>query len=255
MVTILAPPLYLRDPQCLETETRVLGCDERGIVVSDALVFPGCEECPADFAEIEHAGRWLPILAAHLRPSGQHLAILDVVCADETVRVRVDRRRRNAVGRLHSAMHAAEGLLQEHFPEVAVLSAWIANDTARIDLEAAKPEALPSTMFEVWLNERLQRDLAISSTLLSPDEYANLKGDEAPARLPRSGLDRLLRVVEIEGLHRQICDGPHVSFTGECGPIQAKIGHRVGRLARLELTLAPQRTNSWPNISSHSCHR
>lgn len=244
--------LYLDYPPCSVAEIRVLRTTPTGPVVEEALVFGGSAECPSDLSDVEWRGETYLVSSAQLLRDGQHLECSISPEVGETVIVRVDRAQRQAVCQAHTALHAAQGLLSEHFSKLDISDARVVEGKGRIEIRHVDDHTRAAlSAFEFWLNEKLQRDLAVRSSLMPIDQLDGMNIDTCPS-MPPAAFEGQIRVVEIEGLHRQVCTGPHLALTGDCGSVRIQLQSNPGRCGGLIMTLETSAApvGARPNVAS-----
>ncbi len=144
------------------------------------------------------------------------------------VEAAVDPRFRELMTQLHTGTHVLNALVFLEFHGALVTGAQLnADGTARMDfdLPEAKNDRLRSSL-EAAINDVIRQDL--------PVRYAYVPAGDAAAEpgvirnrsvAPPPDADGLVRVVEIAGLDRQACGGPHnrrvyIGLGGAGTPVQ-----------------------------------
>ncbi len=135
----------------------------------------------------------------------------------DDVRLSVERARRIATQRNHTATHllhrALRDVLGEHAEQAGSL---VAPDRLRFDFShgrALSPAEL--TEVERRINERILQDLPV---LTRETTYEAARREGAMALFGEKYGDRV-RVVEVQGYSKELCGGTHVDRTGEIGSL------------------------------------
>ncbi len=197
---------------------------ESGGQVGDA----GRLEGPRGVVEVADTVRPVRGVTAHLgRLSEGELAEGDAVVAV------VDRARRDDIRRNHTATHllhhALQTVLGDHAQQRGSL---VAPDRLRFDfahLKALTPAELEA--IEADVNARIRDDAAVAAAEMAMAEAR----ERGATMLFGEKYGDVVRVVEVEGVSRELCGGTHVARTGEIGSFMVTAEQSVGSgLRRIE---------------------
>lgn len=149
---------------------------------------------------------------------------------------RIDRSRRQAIARAHTATHLVHKALHEHVGEHATQAGSL-NAPSRLRFDFRSPSAVPNEVMseiEARVNDRLQDDLEVTDSVMSLDT-ARAKGAMA---LFGEKYGNEVRVVSIgDGWSLELCGGTHVKRSGELGLVtllsESAIGSGVRRVDAL----------------------
>ncbi|RME70269.1 MAG: alanine--tRNA ligase [Verrucomicrobia bacterium] len=137
--------------------------------------------------------------------------------AGATARLAVDRERRRAISRHHSATHLIHWALREVLgTHVRQAGASKTPERLRFDFshfEQVQPEQLRTI-------ERLVNERVIDNARVEAYETEFDKRPEGTLAFFGEKYGRIVRVVDIGGYSRELCGGTHVSTTGEIGPVK-----------------------------------
>ncbi|MDO5644927.1 MAG: alanine--tRNA ligase [Dermabacter sp.] len=158
------------------------------------------------------------------------------VAAGESAVATIDRERRTAIAKAHTATHMVHEALREELGESAV-QAGSENSPGRMRFDFRFPSAVPTTSLEQVegrVNLLLQDNLEVTDQQMPIDE-ARAIGAQA---LFGEKYGDVVRVVSIGGdWSRELCGGTHVASTGTLGSVQllseASIGSGVRRVDAL----------------------
>ena len=151
------------------------------------------------------------------------------------VRVRVDRHRREAVARSHTATHVLHGVLREVLGDhVTQAGSLVAPDRLRFDFthfQALDDGEIQE--IESRVNARILEGRAVAERRMSYDEARQ----EGAIALFGEKYEEDVRVVEIDRLSRELCGGTHVGTTGQIGLFallsEASVGAGMRRIEAL----------------------
>ena len=245
------PPTEFVGYEELEVETTVTGLAAGGRLLREATPEDGevrllLARTPfyaesggqvADTGVIEgRLGRAEVTRAFHL-PDGRTVVVARVtegrLTEGDPVRAAVDRERRLATARNHTATHLLHRALREVLGEHAVQSgSLVAPDRLRFDFAHFGP-LTPSELeaVEGIVNDAVLACRPVRATVCS---YREAVAGGAVALFGEKYGERV-RVVEIDGVSRELCGGTHVSVTGEVGPFRILSESGIGSgLRRIE---------------------
>jgi alanyl-tRNA synthetase len=134
----------------------------------------------------------------------------------QTVTVRVDDERRDAIRRNHTATHLLHAALRQVLgSHVKQAGSLVAPDRLRFDFQHYAPVA-PGELAEIErrVNEQIYRNTPVETQVMPTDE-AIAQG--AMALFGEKYGDRV-RVVSVPGFSRELCGGTHCRATGDIGP-------------------------------------
>lgn len=220
--------LYLSDAYEYGCDARVIDTDTddegRSVVELDRTVmYATGGGQPHDLGTID--GR--EVVGVH-HDRADHDRILHVLApgaeppqVGETVRVELDRSRRHALMRTHTAMHILCGVMwRDH--GVVVTGGNMEPLSGRLDFEFPNPPEGFAGDLEAALNREVRADRAITVSFLPRAEAIE---DESLIRTKVSLIPESVeqvRVVDIEGLDRQADGGTHVASTAEVGSLRVE---------------------------------
>ncbi|MDU0967787.1 MAG: alanine--tRNA ligase [Actinomycetaceae bacterium] len=155
---------------------------------------------------------------------------------DDVVEAHVDRERRLAIARAHTATHMVHKALHEHLGEQAT-QAGSENSPSRLRFDFRHGQQIPGDIMdaiEQRVNERLAGDLQVTDSQMPIDE-ARASGAMA---LFGEKYGDVVRVVDIgDGWSRELCAGTHVPSTGHVGRIavlgESSVGSGLRRIEAL----------------------
>ena len=223
--------LYAGDAYRREFAARVVAADpERGAVALSATAFfPGGGGQPADTGSLACEGAELRVTGARAQAGVVwHLVEGELPEPGAPVAGAIDWERRHLLMRVHTALHLVNGVLWLAHG-VQVTGARVGAGEGRADFDLASMSADLGREVEERVNERVERDHPIVTTLVPRAE-----ADRDPslirskANLIPAAIDPL-RVVDIVGLDRQACSGTHVRSTAEVGPVRVVRTESKGR--------------------------
>lgn len=158
------------------------------------------------------------------------------IAIDETCVAEIDRERRLAIARAHTATHMVHKGLHEFLGEDAT-QAGSENSPSRLRFDFRHSTQVPQDVMsgiEERVNQRLAEDLSISDTIMPLDKAREI----GAMALFGEKYGEKVRVVDIgEGWSLELCAGTHVPTTGHIGRIallgEASIGSGVRRIDAL----------------------
>ncbi len=153
---------------------------------------------------------------AHLvRVSGERAQVIEQIKSHPSGRLHVDRERRFATMRNHTATHLLHAALRQVLgTHVTQAGSLVAPDRLRFDFhhyQAVKPEEVAE--IERIVNEAVMNDLAVTAEYRSYDDAI---ADGAMALFGEKYGD-VVRMVSIDAFSRELCGGTHLRRTGEVG--------------------------------------
>ncbi len=131
------------------------------------------------------------------------------------VTLSVDAERRAAVARNHTATHLLQAVLRQvRGDEIRQAGSLVAPDRLRFDFTCFSPLApAEREQVEDLVNEAILKNLPVVTRVMSYAE--GLKSGATAIFEEKYGSS--VRVVEVEGVSRELCGGTHVRRTGEIG--------------------------------------
>lgn len=181
-----------------------------------------------DVHDVQEPVKGLPVHRGRL--------IEGTVTIDEPAVAEIDKERRLAISRAHTATHMVHKGLHEYLGEQAT-QAGSENSPSRMRFDFHHPSQVPGdTMdaIEERVNSRLAEDLSVTDSVMPIDEARAL----GAMALFGEKYGNEVRVVSIgEGWSLELCAGTHVPSTGHIGRIavlgEASIGSGVRRIDAL----------------------
>ncbi|HZE39718.1 MAG TPA: alanine--tRNA ligase [Stackebrandtia sp.] len=153
----------------------------------------------------------------------------------ETAHVSIDRRRRGAISRSHTATHLVHQTMREFLGESATQAGSL-NAPGRLRFDFNTPGSVPDSVLhdvEQQINEVLMRDLEVRDFVTT---MAHARELGAMALFGEKYGDQV-RVVEVGDYARELCGGTHVARSGQLGVVkvlnEASIGSGVRRVEAL----------------------
>ncbi len=129
--------------------------------------------------------------------------------------IQVDAERRGHILRHHTGTHLLNAALRRQLgPQVRQAGSWVGPDRFRFDftwMEAVPPETLER--IEQQVNEWILENRPVRTYWMS---LADVQGTDIVAVFDDK-YGETVRVVEIEGVSRELCGGTHASATGQLG--------------------------------------
>jgi misacylated tRNA(Ala) deacylase len=134
----------------------------------------------------------------------------------DAVRGLIDWPFRHALMRHHGLMHVVNTVALRQLGGV-ITGVQLGPDRSRIDfrLAAFSREQIPE--FEARVNDVIDRGLAVTSSVISDDEYRRRPELVRTLNVRPPLGDGTVRIVEIDGFDAQACGGTHVHSTSEIG--------------------------------------
>jgi alanyl-tRNA synthetase len=180
--------------------------------------------------EVDDVQTPLPGLVVH-----RGVVRLGGVAAGESAEATIDRGRRAAISRSHTATHMVHKAFREALGETAT-QAGSENAPGRFRFDFAAAGAVPASVMrdvEERVNHLLAEDLPVTAELMSQED-ARRSG--AMALFGEKYGDRV-RVVSVGDWARELCGGTHVARSGQLGVVkllgEASIGAGVRRVEAL----------------------
>ena len=137
---------------------------------------------------------------------------------DHTVTARVNRARRSAVRRAHSATHLLHAALQHFLGSHAVQQgSKVDADLLRFDFShPSSIDAVTLAKIESMVNTHVLAAVAVEARLLPLAEARH----EGAMMLFGEKYPDVVRMVTMDGVSRELCGGTHVSSTGQIGLVR-----------------------------------
>ncbi len=211
--------LHMKDSYLKEFEAKVVNVTDRGIVLDRTAFYPRKGGVDCDTGVLIAGGREIKI--KEVLWDGEVLHIPEKpepISAGTPVKGRIDWERRYHLMKLHTAAHLLEAVI---FKRTGALigsgRVEIGGSYLGFTLENMDRELISEAVNEA--NSLIQRGAPVRIYFLPREEA--LKDPEMvklASRLPPAV--RELRIVEIEGIDRQACGGPHVANIKEIGNIE-----------------------------------
>jgi alanyl-tRNA synthetase len=152
----------------------------------------------------------------------------------EPIEAKVDKRRRWAAARNHTATHLLHRALRDVLGEQAKQAgSWVGPDGLRFDFPASA--ATPRQQLrevERRVNEQVRRNASVEPAWMSLGQAQQLGADMffGEKYVPEN-----VRVVQVEGYSKELCGGTHVAATGQIGSFRITGESSIGAgLRRIE---------------------
>ena len=230
--------LFRDDAYLREATARVIGIDERGVVLDRTIFYPqGGGQVGDTGALVREDGAVVAVTdtrkgdaqdsVVHVVSPGTPLAVGDVVTQ------RIDWDRRYALMRLHTALHVMSCVVV-----APVTGGNIAPEKARLDFDIDM-SLLDAANIEAGTNAIIGRAIETETVWISDEELdARPELVKTMSVQPPRGSGRV-RLLRIPGVDLQPCGGTHVRNIAEIGAIRVlKIKSEGKRNRRVEIALA-----------------
>lgn len=218
--------LFRLDSYLRKCDARVIGVDNRSIVLDKTVFYPQGGGQPGDIGVMRLVD---DSLVRVIDTQKSELGILHVLEQESTipsvgdrVHIEIDWERRYRFMRMHSCMH----LLCSIIP-FGVTGGSIREDSARLDFDAEQP--LDKDAINSQLNALIAEDHVMSMRWIS-DEELDAQPDlvRTMSVQPPRGTGSV-RLVEFEGIDLQPCGGTHVKSTVEIGAVRVRKIEKKGK--------------------------
>ncbi len=233
--------LYLHDSYLRMCEARVVSADGMNIVLDTTVFYPTNGGQPHDVGFLRNGSETYKVLAVQKSPSGivhqldrEGLRVGDVVTAE------IDWDRRYRLMRYHTAMHLVTAVL--HAKTGALITGnQIDVDKSRVDFDL---EIFDRTILEqciIEANTIIQQDLPILVSFMKKEDALT---DSSLIKLAATDfLEKLgseIRIIEIQGIDKQLDGGTHVRSLKEIGQLQlVKLENKGKARRRLYFSVKP----------------
>jgi misacylated tRNA(Ala) deacylase len=235
--------LYWHDDYCFETAARVSAVRGRALAFDQTCFYPGGGGQPPDTGRLRTASG--VVLEIETVGAGTEEVLWHhtgaTPAADlpgQLVQLAVDRGRRLAHTRYHTALHVLNTLARREY-DGWITGAQITADYARIDFKLERVSPALAGDLEAKVNAVLEEGRALSARFLPEAEF-NQRPDlrrTLTAEVPV--YHSQVRVVAIDGFDAQACGGTHVHSTAEVGRCAIfRIENKGRQNKRLYLRLA-----------------
>ncbi|RYH03285.1 alanyl-tRNA editing protein [Salipiger sp. IMCC34102] len=228
----MSVPLYLEDAYRVEAGGVVTALtEEGGIVLDRTLFYPRAGGQPGDSGRLDWAGGSLAI-GTTVKGQGDDIVLVPaepsrLPAPGTPVTQRIDRARRRAHMRMHTALH----LLSVVIPR-PVTGGQIGADKSRLDFDMDAPPKDREAV-QAALDDLVARDLPVTAEWITETALAAAPQLVKTLRVkpPRgAGRIRLVRIGEGEAMvDLQPCGGTHVARTGEIGALRLGKIEKKGR--------------------------
>lgn len=209
--------LYLEDAYQREFDAEVLASTEGWCRLSRTAFFPGGGGQPPDRGQLTVGDRRIPVTSAREDGDGSlwHRLGCDLT-PGAPVHGAIDWPFRYCLMRHHGLMHVVNSVARVCF-DGFITGVQIGSDRSRVDFKLAgfSRERIPN--FERRVNDAIDRDLPVTSSAISEDEYRRRPELVRTLNVLPPVVDGQVRIVEIRGFDAQACGGTHVHSTSEIG--------------------------------------
>jgi misacylated tRNA(Ala) deacylase len=236
--------LYLQDSYCFETDANIIAMEGNALACDQTCFYPGGGGQPADRGTATVInGPTLEILSARAGADG----IVWHVCGSELsanivgqpVRLVIDKDRRLALMRYHTALHVLNTIVLRDYAGW-ITGVQIGSDYSRIDFKWENFSAALVPELEGKVNGVLSRNHSLTAYPLTEEEFRQRDDLLRTLEAKPPVLHGSVRVVEIEGFDAQACGGTHVHNTVEVGRFSIFRTDNKGRInKRLYIRLDP----------------
>jgi misacylated tRNA(Ala) deacylase len=205
----------------LETGARILAIREDSLAFDQSCFYPGGGGQPPDQGRVRvRSGEVVEVASVHMgldeilwhvspSPLSPHFLGQDATLT-------VDRERRLALARHHTALHVLNTVALRD------CGGWITGvqigvEYSRIDFKIEGFSPSMCAELELKVNSVLQEDRAVRAYVLPEEEFLARKDLLRTLQVKPPVSHGQVRVVEIEGYEAQACGGTHVRRTSEVG--------------------------------------
>lgn len=157
------------------------------------------------------------------------------VKVNDTATLKVDALRRQAIKRSHTSTHILQAVLRKHFGEyVRQQGSQVKDDEFRFDFNfGATLEQEKLLEIEKEINEIVLKNILVKVHTMSLEEAKNF----GALSFFEEKYGNIVRVIEVEGISKELCGGTHVSNTGEIGLValvsQKTVASQIKRIEGL----------------------
>ncbi len=226
--------LYRQDEHCFEADAVVAAVRTDAIACDRTLFYPGGGGQPPDEGRIRlGSGRELEIASASIDPDEViwHACTTEPPAglAGQTVRLLLNKERRLALMRHHTALHVLNTLALREY-NGWITGVQIGPEHSRIDfkLEGLTPDVCRD--LEARVNAVLAENHAVLSYEIPEAEFRQ-RTDLLRTLVAQPPVSHgRVRVVEIQGFDAQACGGTHVQATSEVGRFSIVRTENKGRI-------------------------
>jgi misacylated tRNA(Ala) deacylase len=226
--------LYLQDSYCFETDATILAIQGNRFACDRTCFYPGGGGQPADKGTATVInGPTLAIVSAHTDADEMIWHVCDTELpanlAGRPVRLALDKDRRLALMRYHTALHVLNTIVLRDYAGW-ITGVQVGTDYSRIDFKwenfssALVPELEEKVNIVLSGNHRLSAYTLPEAEFRQRDDLLRTLEAAPPVR------HGLVRVVEIEGFDSQACGGTHVHNTAEVGRFSIVRTDNKGRI-------------------------
>ena len=213
--------LFLKDSYLREFEARVVELSGREVILDRSAFYPGGGGQPPDKGTLSVGPIRASVVDAR-REGGRIVHVIDNPIPETVRELRgeIDRERRNAHMRHHTALHVLSGVIWKNFG-AKVTGGQMRADRARMDF-SFPGEWTTDVVGEIerLTNEALAEERSVKvyelpreEALENPD-LIRTQVNLVPERV------KMIRIVEIEGIDTQADGGTHVANTREVGHME-----------------------------------
>ena len=218
--------LYLENAYCSENEAIIVAVTNEGIVLDRTCMYPGGGGQPADTGGIVLcSGETLLIDTVAKYPDGYLLHHCSSPIPSDMVGskclVRLDRQRRLALMRYHTALHVFNTVMLRSF-DGWITGVGIGPDSSHIDFKVDDYNDEMRSRLEAQVNDVLGQSLPIKAYYITEAEFRQRPELIRTLDVTPPIENGRIRVVEVEGFETQACGGAHVRNTAEVGRLMIK---------------------------------
>jgi misacylated tRNA(Ala) deacylase len=228
--------LFRDDAYLREAQARVVGVDERGVVLDRTIFYAqGGGQVGDAGVLVRESGERIAVRDTRKGEGDEVLHLVDgepALAPGENVALAIDWERRYALMRLHTALHVLSCVVV-----APVTGGNIAPDKARLDFDIDM-SLLDAAKIERETNALIARRIPTETVWISDAELdARPELVKTMSVKPPRGTGRV-RLLRIPGIDLQPCGGTHVANIGEIGAIRVlKIKSEGRRNRRVEIAL------------------
>ncbi len=209
--------LYLEDPYLRSFDAVVVESKDGWCLLSATAFYPGGGGQPSDRGILLAGNEAVAVSAIRDDDSADiwhHLG--HDLSPGEAVRGEIDWPFRHALMRHHGLMHVVNTVARDRLGGV-ITGVQLGPDRSRIDFKLPDFRRERVADFESWVNETIERDLSLVSSVITEDEFRQRPELIRTLNVLPPVVEGRVRIVEIRGFDIQACGGTHVHSTKEIG--------------------------------------
>lgn len=198
--------MLYHDPELYEHKTAVKEVNGKKVLLEETIFYPGGGGQPHDTGKIGNA----EVIEVYEENGRIWHKISGEVKKGEKVNLKVDKKRRDSLVRMHTAEHILFRSLQNAIPDISLIKIRLSEDESTIYAHAKKIEWQNLFDAEKEANKIISGNLDIKEHLVSKSELNKFP----KLRISERVEDDKVRIIEIDGFDWSACCGIHSLKTG-----------------------------------------